>query len=182
MVRRAVFLDRDGVINRPMVRDGLPYPPGGLDELELLPGVPGALHDLKRAGFVLIVVTNQPDVARGSTPRALVEGINKILADALPIDRVFVCYHDSSSDCLCRKPRPGMLQAGALEFDIDLARSYMVGDRWRDIEAGINAGCATIFIDCGYTEKRPASFTHRAASLADAARYILEGPADHEDR
>src|ERR1017187_1809436 len=147
--RRAVFLDRDGVINRAIVRDGKPYPPASLDELEILPGVPEALGLLKAAGFALIVVTNQPDVARGVQRREVVEAINATLGAQLPIDEFRVCYHDDRDQCPCRKPQPGLLTRAPL-YALD--RSILVGDRWRDIEAGQRAGVqATILIDYGYS-------------------------------
>jgi D-glycero-D-manno-heptose 1,7-bisphosphate phosphatase len=173
MKRRAVFLDRDGVLNRAVVRKGRPYPPASIAEVEILPGVVEALQNLKEAGFVLVVVSNQPDVARGTTPKVMVEAINAHLAEHLPIDRFIMCYHDSGAGCDCRKPRPGMLLAGAEEFDVDLAASFMVGDRWRDVEAGIAAGCKTIFIDYGYTEKAPQTYDYRVLSTYEAVRYIL---------
>ncbi len=174
MKRRAVFIDRDGVLNRAVVKEGKPYPPSCVDEVEIPPGVVEAVQRLKDAGFVLIVVSNQPDVARGATPQAVVEEINGYLAKRMPIDRFIMCYHDSGDGCDCRKPSPGMLLAGAQEFDIDLASSYMVGDRWKDIEAGQHAGCRTIFIDNGYAERQPESSDFRVWSFAEAASIILE--------
>jgi D-glycero-D-manno-heptose 1,7-bisphosphate phosphatase len=172
-MRRAIFLDRDGVINRAVVREGKPYPPATLAETEILPGVLDALTALRDAGFMLIVVTNQPDVARGRTPRAVVEEINMHLADRLPIDEFRTCYHDSGDGCDCRKPLPGSLVAAAKQHGIDLGNSYMVGDRWRDVEAGLHAGCKTIFIDNGYDEEQPESVDYRVASLLDATQIIL---------
>lgn len=172
-MRRAVFLDRDGVINRAMVRDGKPYPPANLGEMEILPGVSDALAALHDAGFMLIVVTNQPDVARGTTPMAVVEEMNNYLAGCLPIDEFRTCYHDGSDGCDCRKPLPGAIIAAASKHGIDLGESSMVGDRWRDIEAGQRAGCRTIFIDYGYLEKQPESFDYRVDSLGEAAKIIL---------
>ena len=174
---RAVFLDRDGVLNRALVREGRPYPPASIDELEILPGVERALAALSAAGFRLIVVSNQPDVARGTTSREAVEAINRRLAEVLPIDRFIVCYHDGGDGCACRKPRPGMLHAGAADLGVDLAASYMVGDRWRDVEAGEAAGCRTIFIYYGYAERQPSRYGARVASLEEAAQLILEGTA-----
>jgi D-glycero-D-manno-heptose 1,7-bisphosphate phosphatase len=174
---RAVFLDRDGVLNRALVREGRPYPPTSIDELEILPGVERALAALSAAGFRLIVVSNQPDVARGTTSREAVEAINRRLAAVLPIDRFIVCYHDSGDGCACRKPRPGMLHAGAKALGVDLAASYMVGDRWRDVEAGEAAGCRTIVIHHGYAERQPSRYDARVASLEEAAQLILEGTA-----
>lgn len=172
-MRRAVFLDRDGVINRAIVREGKPYPPANLTEMEILPGVSEALVTLHNAGYLLIVVTNQPDVARGTTPKAIVEEINNHLANCLPIDEFRTCYHDSADGCNCRKPLPGAIIAAANRHNIDLDESYMVGDRWRDIEAGQRAGCKTLFVDYGYDEKQPESFNYRVASLGEAAELIL---------
>jgi len=173
MTRRAVFLDRDGVINRAFVRDGKPYPPSDLVELEILPGVPGALVLLKNNGFQLVVVTNQPDVARGTRTREEVEIIHSALSSRLVIDEFRVCYHDAADRCACRKPKPGMLLDAAREANLDLSNSFMVGDRWRDIEAGNQAGCATIFIDAGYKEKRPDKMDACVRSLPEAADWIL---------
>jgi D-glycero-D-manno-heptose 1,7-bisphosphate phosphatase len=168
---RAVFLDRDGVLNRAIVRGGKPYPPASVDELEILPGVNSALTRLKAAGYVLVVVTNQPDIARGTTTRAAVDAIHVRLGAALPIDEFRVCPHDDRDACACRKPRPGLLVDPPTT---DVSASVMVGDRWRDIEAGRVAGCrATILVDYGYDEVIPNEPDARVASLSEAAEWIL---------
>ena len=172
-MRQAVFLDRDGVINRALVRDGKPYPPANLSEIEILPGVLSALDLLHKAGLLLIIVTNQPDVARGITSKATVEQINNYLSVFLPIDEIRTCYHDSGDCCDCRKPMPGAILASAKHNGIDLQVSYMIGDRWRDMEAGQRAGCQTIFIDYGYSEKQPDLVDYRVGSLSEAAHIIL---------
>jgi D-glycero-D-manno-heptose 1,7-bisphosphate phosphatase len=170
-----VFLDRDGVLNRALERDGKPYPPKSLAEFEMLPGVPEACRRLKEAGFLLVVATNQPDVGRGDLAREVVEAIHAHLSQVLPIDRVEVCYHpgQGASDCACRKPRPGMLLSAARALGIELTRSFMVGDRWRDIDCGHAAGCVTLLVDYGYAEtlRQPPDF--RVRSLAEAADIIL---------
>ena len=171
--RRAVFLDRDGVINRAVVRDGRPYPPASVDDVQLLPGVAAALRRLKAAGYLLIVVTNQPDVARGVQSRAAVEAIHARLASVLPIDDFRACYHDDGDACACRKPKPGLLLDAAHAHGVDLSASVMVGDRWRDIEAGRLAGCATVFLDSGYTERKPDKPDAVVTSLEEAAVWIL---------
>jgi len=173
--KRAVFLDRDGVINRALERDGKPYPPTRLEEFEMLPGVREACRRLKASEYLLIVVTNQPDVGRGTLPRSTVEAIHSLMCRELPIDRVEVCYHPGhgQSDCDCRKPRPGMLLRAARELGVDLARSWMVGDRWRDIDCGHAAGCRTIWIERGYAEALRQAPDFRAGSLQDAADLIL---------
>jgi D-glycero-D-manno-heptose 1,7-bisphosphate phosphatase len=170
---RAVFLDRDGVITRALVRDGKPYAPATLAEMEIDPTAPAALASLKAAGFVLIVVTNQPDVARGTARREAVEAMHAVLHAALPLDACFVCYHDDADACICRKPLPGLLIQAAAEHSIDLAGSFLVGDRWRDIDAGAAAGCRTILIDRGYRERPPEHLpTARASTLTEAAEWI----------
>jgi D-glycero-D-manno-heptose 1,7-bisphosphate phosphatase len=172
-LNQAVFLDRDGVINRAFIRNGTPYPPYTLDEVEILPGVFNALSALKVAGFILIIVTNQPDVARGKQLRKTVEDINNYLLTTLPLDACYTCYHDNADACGCRKPLPGSLLAAAKEHGIQLNQSYMIGDRWRDMEAGLSAGCTSIFIDYGYQEKQPDYVDCRVDSLSDAVPYIL---------
>ena len=172
-MRRAVFLDRDGVINQAVVRDGKPYPPASLEELEILPGVADALARLRTAGFVNVIVTNQPDVATGKQRREVVEAMHALLSSKLALDAVKVCYHVDGDGCACRKPRPGMLLEAAGELGIDLAASFMVGDRWRDVAAGQAAGCKCFFLDRGYREKLPEKPHVAVKSLAEAAGLIL---------
>ncbi|MGA8617532.1 MAG: HAD-IIIA family hydrolase [Candidatus Sulfotelmatobacter sp.] len=173
-LRPAVFLDRDGVLNRAVVRDGKPFPPSGPEDLEILPDVAPSLRDLKSRGFALFVITNQPDVPRGTQTRDSIEAIHKVLTSSLPIDDIFVCYHDDTDDCACRKPKPGLLFEAQRKHNIDLSRSFVVGDRWRDIDAGHRAGCKTILIDYGYRERKsgqPPEATVR--SLREAADWIM---------
>ena len=173
LTRRAVFLDRDGVLNRAILRDGKPYPPAVLPEVEIFPEARTCLEKLRSAGFKIIVVTNQPDVARGTQTRQNVEAIHAYLQDDLPIDKFMVCYHDDQDHCSCRKPAPGLLLMAAQQENIDLSHSFMIGDRWRDVEAGQNAGCQTIFIDCDYRERQPESPTFHVRTLSEAVEIIL---------
>jgi D-glycero-D-manno-heptose 1,7-bisphosphate phosphatase len=166
-----VFLDRDGVINRAIVRDGRPYPPDRVEDLEVLPGVSDALARLKAAGFALVVITNQPDVARGRQTAEVVNAMHERLVALLPIDEFRVCWHDDEDACECRKPKPGLITRPPV---YDLPRSVVVGDRWRDIEAGRRAGClAAILVDYGYDEGPPVTPDVRVRSLAEAADWIL---------
>ncbi len=174
--RRAVFLDRDGVINESVVRDGKPYPPATLAELKVPPDVADALARLKAAGFRLVVVTNQPDVARGTQSRDVVESIHARLRSTLPIDEFRACFHDDVDDCECRKPKAGMLVDAAAGAGVTLSDSFMVGDRWRDIDAGHRAGCRTVFIDRHYNERRPHNPNATVRSLGEAADWILSCP------
>lgn len=175
--RRAVFLDRDGVLNEPIVIEGKPFPPRTLAELKIDSDAPRLLSLLRERGFVLIVVTNQPDVARKTQTRRNVEAIHGALSDALPLDSLMTCYHDDDDQCACRKPKPGMLLAAAAEQHLNLAQSFLVGDRWRDIDAGVEAGCRTILIDRGYQERppsKPPDVTVR--TLTEAVTWILQQP------
>jgi D-glycero-D-manno-heptose 1,7-bisphosphate phosphatase len=173
MTRAAVFLDRDGVINRTFIRDGTPCPPVSLRDLEILPHVPEALSALKAQGYSLVVVTNQPDVARGTASRELVDSIHERLKGELGLDAIFTCFHDDADECDCRKPKPGLLFRAAHDLGIDLTSSFMVGDRWRDVEAGRRAGCRTLFVDCGYPETPSSSCDFRVGSLLEASGIIL---------
>jgi len=155
MPHKAVFLDRDGVLNQAMVRQGKPYSPATLAELVIGEEVLPALTRLKSLGYLLIGATNQPDVARGKTEREVVEAMHRHLLLQLPLDDIRVCYHDDQDACLCRKPLPGLLQQAANDYHIDLKKSIMIGDRWKDIEAGRRAGCMTIWIQQGYHEPVP---------------------------
>ena len=174
-LREAVFLDRDGVLNRAVVRNGRPYPPATIAEFQIPPDVPSALEVLKAAGFLLIGVTNQPDVARGTQRQDVVEAINAALLAALPVREILVCYHDDRDGCECRKPLPGLLLQAAARHAIALSSSFMIGDRWKDVETGRRAGCATVLIEYGYAEtgpRRPGP-DHIAHSLSEAAEWIL---------
>jgi D-glycero-D-manno-heptose 1,7-bisphosphate phosphatase len=173
MKKRAVFLDRDGVLNANFVRDGKPFAPRAFEDFRLLPGVEDAVRLLKTAGFLTIVATNQPDVAAGLTPKSTVEAMHAELRRRVPLDDIKVCWHRDGDGCVCRKPKPGMLVEAAAEQDIDLTASYMIGDRWRDIEAGQAAGCATILVDHGLVQERPAYPDLTASSLPNAVSLIL---------
>jgi transaldolase len=173
--RRAVFFDRDGVLNEAVARDGKPYPPSSVEELVLTPGAREAVDRLRKAGFVTICVTNQPDVARGSLERSVADTMNRFVAEALGLDDLVACFHDDSDGCPCRKPRPGMLLDAADRWSISLKDSYVIGDRWRDIDAGINAGCYTVLVDRGWAE-RPSAYepNARATSALTAANWVVD--------
>lgn len=174
-MKRGVFLDRDGVINPPVVRDGLPYPPQTLDEFQIYPNAPEACKLLRQLGFLLVLVTNQPDVGRGTQSALVVEAMHDRLQEALQLDAIEVCTaaDDSAPDAYRRKPAPGMLLDAAARLGIDLPRSYLIGDRWRDIDAGHAAGCITILVEHGYAEKLRRPPHHYAADLLEAAHLIL---------
>ena len=172
----AIFLDRDGVLNEAIPRNGSPYSPSDLSELVITHGARAALEELKREGFLLIVVTNQPDIARDNATRAEVDKINAHLAAILPLDAIEVCEHDDRQQCDCRKPKPGMILRARERLGADLADSFMVGDPWRDIEAGRRAGCRTILIGDGYGEAFRSDPTIKLASLPDAASWVLQQP------
>jgi D-glycero-D-manno-heptose 1,7-bisphosphate phosphatase len=170
---RAVFLDRDGVINRCEVRNGKPYAPRRLEDFRLLPGVKNAVRALKRANFLVIVVTNQPDIGNGLINGVIVEAMHQRLKERLQVDDIKVCPHRQSENCACRKPKPGMLLEAAKQWDINLRQSYMIGDRSSDIVAGQAVGCYTVFMDRGYREDMCAKAHVNIRSLPAAVRLIL---------
>ena len=173
--RPAVFLDRDGTLNRQVIRDGKPYPPATLAEFQLFPDVPAACRALRAAGYALVVATNQPDVGRGDQPQATVEAMHERLQALVPeIERVEVCYDPGrGEDSRRRKPEPGMLLDAAGVLGLDLARSWLIGDRWRDVDCGQRAGVRTVFIDWGYAERLQAAPDFTVRSFAAAAEVIL---------
>jgi len=172
-MERAVFLDRDGVLTRPLVRNGRPYAPRTLGEFELLPGVREALIALAVAGFRRVVVTNQPDVAAGTLKPAVLAEMHRRLREWLPLDAIMVCCHRDEDHCACRKPKPGMLLEAARELSLNLPGSFMVGDRWRDVSAGKAAGCQTVFIDWGYQEELREPSDRTVKTLAQACEIIV---------
>jgi D-glycero-D-manno-heptose 1,7-bisphosphate phosphatase len=165
-MKRAVFLDRDGVINRVSIREGKPYSPRQLGDFRFIDGIEQLVAALKEAGYITVVVTNQPDVARGLVDREAVEAMNSLVREKLPVDEIRVCFHDDSDGCDCRKPRPGMITSAAEKWGLDLARSFIVGDTWRDMEAGRRAGCRTILMDAPYN--REVKSDHRVGNLREA--------------
>lgn len=174
VMKRAVFLDRDGVINRNIVRNGRPYAPVALSDFEILSGVPAAVSSLRQAGLMIIVATNQPDVGAGLQTSDVLEKMHDILRSQIPVDDIEVCFHREVDNCDCRKPKPGMLLRSARKYDIDLSQSWMIGDRWRDMDAGAAAGCRTAFVDYKFPqERRPARADIYVGSLAEAVPLIL---------
>jgi D-glycero-D-manno-heptose 1,7-bisphosphate phosphatase len=147
---KAIFLDSDGVLNRAIMKDGKPLAPTSVNELDIPANIKPNLDKLKAAGYLLICVTNKPDVERGLMTQEDVDDIFTKMRSELPLDDIFICYHENAN---CYKPKPGLLLDAAKKYDIDLAQSYMIGDRWRDVGAGYNAGCKTVWIDLGYNEK-----------------------------
>jgi D-glycero-D-manno-heptose 1,7-bisphosphate phosphatase len=182
MSKAAIFLDRDGIINRAIVRDGRPFPPGTLEEFEFLPGSVTSFPQLVEHGYVLIGITNQPDVSRGTQSRELVENFNGLIQSALPVREIFVCYHDNDDNCDCRKPRPGLILQAAKKYNLDLSSSWLVGDRWKDIAAGQALGLKTIFVDYHYMETyqaAPADFV--VGDTAYLADIILNGDVNENN-
>ncbi len=175
-LKPAVFLDRDGTLNVQVVRESKPYPPDTLAEFRLFPDVPEACARLAAAGYVLVVATNQPDVGRGAQSQAVVESMHTQLKTWVPqIAHIEACYDPGRGEpSRRRKPEPGMLLDAAAALGLDLASSWMVGDRWRDIDCGKRAGLRTVFIDFGYAEELRESPDHVVKSFAEASEVILK--------
>jgi D-glycero-D-manno-heptose 1,7-bisphosphate phosphatase len=172
-MKRAVFLDRDGVLNRSILVDGVPKPPSSVKEVEILEGVKEAIQMLKSNDLVPVVVTNQPDVARGVATQSQVEAINTFLGMITDIKYFYTCFHDDADQCDCRKPAPGLIYRASHELDLSVHESFMVGDRWRDISAGQSAGCRSYFIDYSYSEVMPKMPYTKVSSLLEATYLII---------
>lgn len=172
-MHEAVFLDRDGVVNRGYLRDGKSYAPRETKDFRLLPYAAKSIERLKEIGFLVIVVTNQPDINNGLVSIDAVNGMHSLLRIKTQVDDIFLCPHSQDENCDCRKPKPGMLIKAAEKYNIDLKRSFMVGDRASDISAGRQAGCKTIFINRNYREDGPLNPDFTAHSLRTATNFIL---------
>jgi D-glycero-D-manno-heptose 1,7-bisphosphate phosphatase len=172
-LRPAVFVDRDGVINAAIIRSGKPYSPMSLDQLRILPGVAEGCSRLRDAGFAVVAITNQPEVARGRLDSAALEAMHEAITEQVPLDAIYTCPHDDLDRCSCRKPAPGLIVEACETLGINPTDSYLVGDRWRDIDAGRRAGCTTVLVESGYRE--PTSKADKTvASLLEAADWIIE--------
>jgi histidinol-phosphate phosphatase family protein len=163
----AVFLDRDGVLNEVIVRDGHPASPRCVAELELVADI-GVVHELRAAGYRVFIITNQPDVARGLMPAHELEAMMQRIAARIPVDEYAVCPHEDDDACDCRKPLPGMIHGLAERWNVDLSRSWVIGDTWRDIDTARAAGCGSILIRRWYNDGVHAD--HEVSSLAEAVQ------------
>jgi len=181
-IYKAAFLDRDGVINRSQLVDGVPKPPKSLSEVEILDGVIESIQLLKRCGYIPVVITNQPDVARGQAQEKDINTIHSYISSVVRIDHFYSCFHDDSDKCGCRKPAPGLIYKAVEELQIDLSNSILIGDRWRDIQAGQTAGCKSYFIDYSYPEKQPENPFIRVSSLLEAAQLVLRNENEKRKR
>jgi D-glycero-D-manno-heptose 1,7-bisphosphate phosphatase len=173
VLNKAVFLDRDGVINKVILKDGIPFAPTNIEDVEILDGVISALDDLRNAQYKIIVVTNQPDVSRRKIDAKKIHEINNYIAKLTQLTNFYVCTHDDNDFCTCRKPKPGLIKSAAKDLDINLGESVLVGDRWKDISAGQEAGCKCFFINNNYREVKPKLPYFEVKSLAEAAKIII---------
>ena len=167
-----VFLDRDGVVNKVVMRNGRPFSPRTINEFEWTDGVKEYIERLKEHEFLIIVVTNQPDIAKGRLSRETLDAMTELIYSHLPVDSVWICPHDDGDNCDCRKPKPGMLLEAAKRWGIDCSHSFVVGDSWKDMEAGRAAGCTSIILDRTYNQA--VTCDHRLPNLKEAVRLILK--------
>ena len=173
-MNKAVFLDRDGVINKPIIIDGKCYAPRLLKDFKIFPKVKSDIKKLKNRGFKVFVITNQPDIGNKLLKKKTLYEMHSLLKAKVSIDKIYCCTHIRSDRCKCRKPKPGMIIKASNESKINLKESYMVGDRKIDIDAGLKAGCKTIFVNNNYYEKRPTKQEKTVKSLHAAVKYILK--------
>lgn len=172
MKKRAVFLDRDGVLSEPVIQGNRAYAPLTLDQFRLVEGASGQIQRLRSAGLLCIVFTNQPEVARGHLPPQALDSMHHRLRKEIAVDDVLICVHDTNEGCECHKPQPGMIYEAARKWAIELPASFVIGDRWRDIEAGRTAGCYTVLIDRPYSNCAVADAS--AANLTEAVEIVLK--------
>jgi D-glycero-D-manno-heptose 1,7-bisphosphate phosphatase len=179
-----VFLDRDGVLNEVRGDGTTALSPRTLDDVRIVPVAPDAVAHLRAAGYRLVVVSNQPDIAKGAMTRATAVAVMRRVVDALGLDGAYVCPHQGSDGCWCRKPRPGMIEAAIDHLDLDRRGSWLVGDRWVDVAAGASAGLATVLVETRYSWDASGGVsphdgvapTMRASDVAHAAELILSAP------
>ena len=173
-MKKAIFLDRDGIINRVKLLEGKPYPPSDLSEFIIMSNIKEFLELSHKNNYLNIIITNQPDVSRGKIAASAVEEINSFIRAKLKIDDIYTCFHDDKDFCACRKPKPGNIIKAALNYQIDLSNSYMIGDRWRDIESGENAGCKTIYVDYNYKETKPTTYDFKVNSVKELKGIVFQ--------
>jgi len=169
---KAIFLDRDGVVDRVIMREGKPSSPWRFEEFEILPDVKECLEEFKRMGFLNIVFTNQPDISRGFLRIEDLEKMHKVIAERLPVDEIEFCPHDDKDNCSCRKPKPGLILKAAQKWSIDLKRSYVVGDGWKDIGAGKAVGCKTFLIRREYNKDFQTGYDFEITNLKKMVEII----------
>lgn len=176
-MRRAVFLDRDGVLVETFVRNGAPFAATTLDEFHIAPDAAHQVRRLHDAGLLCILFTNQPEIARGNVSMDTVLAMHDQLQRTVELDAIRLCPHDDDAKCDCRKPQPGMLLSAKAEFDIELSRSFVIGDRWRDIDAGAAAGCTTILVQREYSACEHADVVvETLAEAVDAVLTLMTAP------
>ena len=173
-MKKAIFLDRDGIINHVKLVEGKPYPPSDLSEFIIMSNIKEFLELSHKNNYLNIIITNQPDVSRGKITASAVEEINSFIKANLKIDDIYTCFHDDKDFCECRKPKPGNIIKAALNYQIDLSNSYMIGDRWRDIESGKNAGCKTIYVDYNYRETKPTAYDFKVNSVKELKGIVFQ--------
>jgi D-glycero-D-manno-heptose 1,7-bisphosphate phosphatase len=171
----AVFLDRDGVVIETFVRNGKPKAISQIKDLRIFPNVKEGIQKLVLSKFQIVVITNQPDVSRGITSLDQVELLHKKISELTGIRYFYTCIHSQNDNCACRKPKTGLLELAAKDLGIDLSKSFLVGDRWSDIEAGNKVNCKCYFIDYGYDERIPVGEFEVVSSLYEAVQFITLG-------
>src|SRR2546425_1474666 len=149
-MKRAVFIERDGILNEVGVGPKNPIVPLTLEEFRIKKEAEPSLKKLKKAGFVLIVTSNQPGLSRGYQSRRELDRMHDLVKRCFPIDDLMICPHDESDHCPCRKPRPGLLIEAAFKWHLNLDHSFVISDKWQDAEAARTAGCTSLLLKSPY--------------------------------
>ena len=161
---KAFFLDRDGILNKAIVRNGKPYAPITDEEFKINTKFLSTIKYLKSLNYILIIITNQPDVQKKILKRSQVNKFNLLLKNYFKIDDIFVSFSNNNKNYR-RKPNPGMLLEAKNRWNINFRKSYFVGDRKSDIDAGTKVGVKTIFVDRNYKEKKPVNYNYKIKNL-----------------
>lgn len=169
---RAFFLDRDGVINKSLLKKGKPLAPREFKQFKIIKNVDKSLIFLKKQGFKNIIITNQPDIKKGLIKNSTSKRINKEIKKKLQIDDIFICKHTDEDNCNCRKPKTGLIKKAKKKWNIDLKKSYLIGDRWRDIFLANKLKINCFYIDKNYKERKPKKYNYKVKNLYAAIRKL----------
>ncbi len=172
-MRKAIFFDRDGVLIKTDIKSGSPVAINDNNNVEFATNQVNLFKELKLKGFLFFLFTNQPDVARGKVLKVEVDLINIRVAERYLLDDIFVCYHDDIDNCMCRKPKNGLILEARDKYNLNLNQSFVIGDRWRDMDAAENSNCKSVFIDHHYSEKHPSKYKFSFENIDDALRFII---------
>ena len=172
---KALFLDRDGIINRSFKnKKGKPKAPTLFKDFIFLPFLKNYLNEIKKLNFNIIIITNQPDISYGVLKEAELYKMHSKIYSSLPVTNIYVCKHSKEDNCKCRKPKTGLFRQALKKYNLNLKNSYAIGDRWSDIVASYKCGIKSIYVDRNYNEPKPTKQIFTTKSTKKALEYIIK--------